>query len=107
MATFRCVWKVNLSIRLRISYKATVPKVADKPKVMLNMILSGLLGTMLGLGGALFAEIMDSECARHLILLSTLDCLFWVLLLHSHALKSSLVYSEQAREIIKYGRLAG
>jgi chain length determinant protein EpsF len=39
--------------------QAVAPKVASKPKVTLNMILSILLGSILGVAAALFAEMMD------------------------------------------------
>jgi chain length determinant protein EpsF len=39
--------------------QAVVPKVVDKPKIKLNMVISVLLGSILGIGAALFAEIMD------------------------------------------------
>lgn len=53
--------------------KAIAPKVPDKPKVKLNMVLSILLGSILGIGAALFAEVMDRRVRSALDITETLD----------------------------------
>lgn len=53
--------------------EAVPPKIADKPKIKLNMIISVLLGTILGLGAALFAEIMDRRVRSATDITETLD----------------------------------
>jgi chain length determinant protein EpsF len=53
--------------------EAVVPKVADKPKIKLNMIISVLLGTILGVSAALFAEIMDRRIRSAADITETLD----------------------------------
>ena len=53
--------------------QATVPKIADKPKVMLNMVISVLLGTILGLGAALFAEMLDKRVRSAMDITNALD----------------------------------
>ncbi len=53
--------------------QATVPKVVDKPKVMLNMVLSVMLGSILGLGAALFAEMIDRRVRSEMDIIDTLD----------------------------------
>lgn len=53
--------------------EAVVPKVADKPKIKLNMIISVLLGTILGISAALFAEIMDRRIRSAADITETLD----------------------------------
>lgn len=52
---------------------ASVPKVADKPKIKINMILSVFLGLILGLGAALFAEVIDRRVRSQADVINTLD----------------------------------
>jgi chain length determinant protein EpsF len=52
---------------------ATVPKIADKPKIMLNMVISVLLGSILGLGAALFAEMLDKRVRSAVDITNALD----------------------------------
>jgi chain length determinant protein EpsF len=53
--------------------EAMPPKSAAKPKIKLNMILSVLLGSILGLGAALFAEIMDRRVRSPADIIGALD----------------------------------
>ncbi|CAG1021243.1 Tyrosine-protein kinase ptk [Patescibacteria group bacterium] len=52
---------------------AVAPKVADKPKIKINMILSVFLGLILGLGAALFAEILDRRVRSQTDIVDGLD----------------------------------
>lgn len=52
---------------------ATTPKVVDKPKIMLNMVLSVLLGSILGLAAVLFAEMLDRRVRSAVDITDTLD----------------------------------
>jgi polysaccharide biosynthesis transport protein len=53
--------------------EAVVPKIADKPKIKLNMIISVLLGIILGISAALFAEMMDRRVRSAVDITETLD----------------------------------
>jgi chain length determinant protein EpsF len=53
--------------------EAMPPKAAAKPKIKLNMILSVLLGSILGVGAALFAEIMDRRVRSPADIIGGLD----------------------------------
>lgn len=53
--------------------EAVAPQKPDKPKIMLNMILSVLLGTIFGVAAALFAEIMDRRVRSPADIIDALD----------------------------------
>ncbi len=53
--------------------QAIAPKIANTPKVKLNMILSIFLGSILGLGAALVAEIMDRRVRSPIDIIDALD----------------------------------
>lgn len=64
--------KISLS-NIVVLNKALVPHKAEKPKKLLNMILATFLGTLLGVGAALLAEMLDRRVRSPLDITERLD----------------------------------